>query len=496
MSALAEKLAIATALATTESSFPHIFDKSKAVDVPVFPVEILPEKLRTFAIAGAKALSVPVDMIALPLLGFAGGTIGNTVAFAIKRNWIERANPWLGLIAPPGSGKSPAQHYAQIPVAELQRLAVQTYREKMDKWIADVESIKSEKGNREPLPEKPTLDHYFTTDATIEGLVNVLSGNPGITVTHDELSGFVAAMNAYRKGADRQSYLSLWAGATLKVDRRGAGTTYVPFPCVAVIGGIQPDMIGDLGESAGRRDGFIERFLLAEPKVSPQRWTEDEVDQTTVDAAVAVFKTLRVKPTDPSALPEPRILFPTLEARRAFGIWVNQNNRIAADSSGLAAGFYAKYPGQLLRVALILHCLAHPGDVTREVGVDSIDAAIKVIEYFRQHLVGILPRFGSVGSTKTAGLEPRVIRVLDKRRGEWVAKTDIHRGLGNSVTAAELATALEALVADEVVESRVEATGARPREEYRTVRRNEDMNHSRPTAICTEPDDVMRGEAA
>ena len=78
MTVLARKIAIAAALANTESSFPHIFDGSEVVDVPDFPVEILPKKLRAFAIAGAKALSVPVDMIALPLLGFAGGTIGNT----------------------------------------------------------------------------------------------------------------------------------------------------------------------------------------------------------------------------------------------------------------------------------------------------------------------------------------------------------------------------------------------------------------------------------
>jgi len=498
MNALAEKLALAKAQDRTETSFPHKFEHAETVELPAFPVEVLPEKLRAFVVEGAAALNVAVDMIALPLLGFAGGTIGNTIALAIKANWIERANPWIGVIAPPGAGKSPAQQYAQKPVDFLQSKAIEAYQTALDKWMAEVETIKADKTNREPLPEEPTFEHYFTTDATIEGLVNVLSGNPGITVTHDELSGFVAAMNAYRKGADRQSYLSLWAGGTLKVDRRGAGTTYVPHPCVSVVGGIQPDLLKDLGESAGRRDGFIERFLLSEPTPVPQKWTEAEVGQATIDGAIAVFQSLRAKRSTTTGAPEPGIIFPTAEAKQAFARWFDDNQRIIEDSSGLATGFYAKYPGQLLRIALILHCLEHPGDLTRKVGVTTINGAIEVVEYFRQHLVVILPRFAAEASTRTAGVEPRVLRILDKRPGEWVNRTDLHKGLGNSVRAPELAAALERLEGDGKVENRTESTGARPREQTRSLRGNEDMKDARglravtaPTSLLAESEDFV-----
>ena len=465
-----------------ESSYAHMLGEGEAQDEaqterPVFPVDVFPLTVRKYVVDGAESINVPTDFIALPLLAAAGGTIGNTVAVALKRDWIERANPWIGLVAPPGSGKSPAMSYAFDPVRAIQHQAVETYQEKMKTWQATVDAAKGEKGNRDPLPDKPVLAHHFTTDVTLEGLVSVLDGNPGITVTHDELSGFVAAMNTYRQGADRQSYLSLWGGVPLKVDRKGSGTTWVPRPCVAVIGGIQPDILSDLGESGGRRDGFIERFLLSEPTPISQKWTTAEVDPMTRVQMIDLFGKLRVKHPARVTAPihgeaEQGVLFLTPEAKTAFGIWYDQNAAITAESQGITAGFYSKYPGQLARIALILHCLHHPGDATTSVGINSITGAISVIEYFRSHLVGILPRFGGKGSTKSAGLEPRVMRALnDKHQGAWVGRRELYRDLGGNVQAADLAELLDRLVAEGKAENRTVPTGGKPREETRSLSR-------------------------
>jgi len=448
---------------------------------------VFPDEVRRYVEEGAEAINVPVDMIALPLLAVAGGTIGNTVALAVKPSWIERANPWLAEVAPPGSGKSPAMDYALAPVRAIQHRAVEAYRVALDAWQEQVDAAKGEKGNHDPLPDKPVLDHYFTTDVTVEGLVNVLKDNPGVTVMRDELGGLVASFDAYRKGADRQSYLSLWAGSSLKVDRKGAGTTWVPRPCVAVIGGIQPDMLADLGEKDGKRDGFIERFLVAQPKPRPQRWTDADVDPQLRLAMITLFGKLRVKhraktEAELAADVEQGVLFMTAQAKEAFASWYDQNAAITEESQGIAAGFYAKYPGQLARIALILHCLHHPGDATTSVGVDSITGAINVIEYFRGHLVAILPRFGGKGSTATAGLDQRVMAVLDKHCGEWISRTDLHGALHNNTSAPELAELLERLTDEGKVENRrvQPSGGGRPREETRSRSANKLTNEETP----------------
>jgi len=453
------------------------------IERPDFPVDVFPEDVQAYVCDGAAALGVPVDMIALPLLAVAGGTIGNTVALAVKPSWIERANPWLAEVAPPGSGKSPAMDFALDPVRAIQHKAVEAYRVALEEWQEKVDAAKGEKGNHDPLPDKPVLDHHFTTDVTIEGLVDVLKDNPGVTVMRDELGGLVASFDQYRKGADRQSYLSLWAGSSLKVDRKGAGTTWVPRPCVAVIGGIQPDMLSDLGEKNGKRDGFIERFLIAEPTPKPQKWTDAEVDPRTRIQMIALFGMLRVRhraktEAELSADVEVGVLFLTPQAKAEFATWYDQNAAITAESQGIATGFYAKYPGQLARIALILHCLHHPGDATTKVDVDSITGAISVIEYFRSHLRGILPRFDGAGSTKSAGLEPRLMRLLNSHQDEWVGRSDIHRALGGNVPADDLTTLLDRLADEGKIENRkTQPPRGRPREETRSLARKKELKN-------------------
>ncbi len=99
----------------------------------------------------------------------------------------------------------------------------------------------------------------------------------------------------------------------------------------------------------------------------------------------------------------------------------------------------------------------------------TVSDAIHVVEYFRAHLVRVLPAFESIGSTKSAGLATRILRVLEKAGGEWVARRELRAGLGNSVPAEEIATVLGLLEGEGRVENRTVETGARPRQESRVL---------------------------
>src|SRR5207248_1284943 len=86
---------------------------------------------------------------------------------------------------------------------------------------------------------------------------------------------------------------SLWNGAPIKVDRKLRDPLYVEDPAVCVVGGIQPDLLRELADEAGRRDGFVERISWSNPHVPPAVWTEAEVSEGTEAALVDLFRNLR-----------------------------------------------------------------------------------------------------------------------------------------------------------------------------------------------------------
>lgn len=457
---------------------------------PTFPVDVFPEDVRLFLLEGAAALGVPVDMIALPLLGFAAGVIGNSRALLVKRGWVERPNLWLAVIGEPGSGKSPALRLAQEPVARLQRAAYETWKLELEAWAEEAAEARS---NKEEPPPKPALAHYFTTDATLEALAAMLDDSPGVAVVRDELVGWVRSHDAYRKGGDRQSFLSLWAGAALKVDRKTSGTLYVEHPCVPVVGGIQPDLMGELAEEANRRDGFVDRVDMVWPVALPQRWTEDAVDDARIVAVHDLFAKLRMVP--PGEGEEPNVAPLDDEARAVFARWFDENGEVTRRAKGLAAGYAAKYPGKLARIALVLAALKHPDSPRRAVDAGTVRDAIAVVEYLRGHLPTVLPAFTSADADATGagvGLDARVARVLANAEGAWVARRALHDGLGRNVPAADLDAVLEALEADGLAERRTVDTGARPREEARWARRTVERTNEQTNKW---DEDAEEGEA-
>jgi hypothetical protein len=279
----------------------------------------------------------------------------------LKAGFEQRPILNAAAVAPPGSAKSPAQSLARYPLDVLQTEAVKEFELKLADYDRDLADwSKREVGQRGLKPSRPLLAHFFTTDATLEALAPIARFSPGVALIKDELVSWVKSYDAYRggRGGDRQAYLSIWAGAPLKIDRAGKDPLYVPEPTVSVVGGIQPEMLPELNEEAGRRDGFIERILWSYPETPPAQWSEDVVSDEVKEDLVALFRQLRTKPK----LGDQGTTKLSLEARDYWVDWYNENQRRISQSSGLAAGIYSKFPNQAARLALILHCFWCPED--------------------------------------------------------------------------------------------------------------------------------------
>lgn len=376
--------------------------------VQPFPVEMLPRALRALVAEGAASLPAPPEFIAVPLVVAAGAVIGNALEHELKPGWREGANLFAGVIGEPGSKKSPAQALALQPIQRLQRRLVDEYRQAQVNYEAALLQWESlPKVGRGPKPEPPTFRHLFTTDATTEALAPMLLSAKGLVLIRDELAGWTKSMDQYRggKGADRQHFLSMWSRTMIKVDRKGAPPIFVPRPCLAVVGGIQPDVLPELVDGGQQEDGFLDRLLWSYPDPVPDRWSPDGVSDEVIREVEAVFERLHaLSPCiDDDGQPKPQVVRLSQGAAAVWESWYTDHAaEMAADAlPQWLRGPWAKMPAQLARLALIFHALqaatasrvSDSSDVIdlssptvpAELSPETLGAAIGLVGYFKSH---------------------------------------------------------------------------------------------------------------
>lgn len=441
-------------------------ENSENLKVPIaYPVDALPELVRAFITQGAQARGIPPDFIAVPFLAFAGAAIGNRVILTVKTGWSERPNIWSATVGRPGTGKSSGADYARQPLDRLQERHWERYQQEL---AASEDATSGGMGARvRSVAKAPRLVSLYSTDATLEAVASILERSHGLALYRDELAGWAASFDQYRRGGDRQSWLGLWSGGPLKVDRKSSGSVFIPSPTVAVAGSVQPDRLRDL-RGGDVDDGFADRLLFAWPQAAPIGWTDAEDDSESVAKVAAIFETLHNRwDGDPvqTRFSEP--------AGAMFKRFVNDNATATGQATGLVAGWSAKAPRHLARIAVILHCLTNADEPTHPVSEATLDSAIEILEYHRHHFAAVLPAMGTFGSGRAAGDAGRVLRRLRQApaRNQWLARSELMNK--TRLDAARLTDALDALEAAGEAERRMVETETRPREEWRATAHND-----------------------
>lgn len=459
-----------------------------------FPVDALPEVVARYVRETADAIVTPPEYIAVPLLVSIGAAIGGRLEIAPKRGWTEGPNLFAACIGKPGSKKSPSMKAALLPFGRLVKLLAREHQAAVERWKVAHAAWKKDKEAVGPEPEKPAYPHRWTVDATIEALVPMLEGAPGILLLMDELSAWVASMDQYKngKGADRDHYLSLWNRSSIKVDRRGRidDPIVVDHPTLSVVGGIQPDRLSLLANSAGD-DGFLARLLLPWPDPMPNGViNEDEASYEATDAVCELFELLDGLRYDPGDYDEEfayEVRFDA-EAKERWLEWFAEHGAETDAVADVLNGAWAKMPAQLLRMTLILHAIAtvrSEDDADRvrvagakrgaavvdpKVSVGTLDAAITLIEYFKAHARRVYRHLEAQRHPRQRARDmsskPRDIRrekVLRALREEGrMAQSKIQREvLQRNVTADEVNHLLADMEADGEIEREHETVGAR-----------------------------------
>jgi hypothetical protein len=353
-----------------------------------FPIEVLPKPMRDLVDEGAEAIGCPPDFIALPALVCLGAAIGATHRIQVKAGYHQYPSIRGAVVADAGDKKSPAYELACEPIKKRQYELATKYEKDLAAYRAQAD----------PQGPEPIMEQVWTSDTTLEALIDVLGANRrGIVFCGDEISGWALSMNQYKagQGADRKHWLSLHDCNSIIVNRRnrGKGPTHVACPFVAVTGTIQPDILSDLSDERGREDGFIHRMLFSYPERTPLEWKDATVAIATRVAYDDLFAKLWSLGYDKDVVGsppyEPHTLRFTDAGYQQWVKWVRDHYAQvnAPRFPDNLRGPWAKLEGYAARLALIIHlCRREIGETSNHhVDEVSMAAAGDLIDYFKSH---------------------------------------------------------------------------------------------------------------
>jgi hypothetical protein len=380
-----------------------------------FPMSVFPPDLQDYIKGMTESLDCPIDWVACSLLAMSAGLIGNAVVLRTGyRNWTEKPNLALILIARSGTGKS---HPLSKTLTELTEL------DKNEKRKYDYEKrrydLRTKEKDKENLPEKsialekPVRKRFLIHDITMEQVARALAENPrGLMWYSDEFAELFKGLNQYKgHGNDGERLIKLLDGRTFEVTRSDH-ELYVYRPSISLFGTIQNKVVATLLTQTTKDNGFAYRFLYCN---APYRYSvvkEDAAEEIIGNLNSLIYSLIQIPvsydddgddyfmnmaPEDRAIQQEtkPRTIRPivlnfTEEARQQSVYYHNNYFRelkIAFGYDDLIAGIISKVETYFVKFCLILHCIQHGKTVSEnlEIEVSTVNKAFRLAQYFLHH---------------------------------------------------------------------------------------------------------------
>jgi hypothetical protein len=431
-----------------------------------FPVEALPEPLRGFVAAGARAIGCDPSYLALPLLVALAAAIGNARRLELKRGWSAPPILWAAIVGESGTAKTPAFTLAMRPVRERQRQALERhaaetkrFEEDLARWEKDMAAWKRDKHTTDdppPKPEPPMAERFIVSDTTVEALAPILLANPrGLLLARDELAGWVGSFDRYagrgRAGADAANWLSMFNAEGIIVDRKTGmpRTIHVPRAAVCVVGGIQPAVLRRALGAEHRESGLAARLLLTSPPRRAKRWTEADIDPGAEAKLARLFDRLYELQTTIGDAGDTRPVLARLtpEAKAAWTAYYDAHAREQADLTGDLAAAWSKLEEYAARLALVLHfarwAAADPSLENADcLDAGSMTAGIRLVQWFKHEA----RRVYAMLDETSADRDRRRLAEWIERRGGSVTARDVQMGCRWLRVSGAAEAALEGLV--------------------------------------------------
>jgi hypothetical protein len=388
----------------------------------------------------ADVTSTAPDYAAMAYLASAASLIGGKrwVRPYETGDWKEPCILWCGALGDPSSRKSSPLDMMTKPLWRIKEDARADHDEAMRQWAADAERAKAERAKwQEEIrnaagssaetpampqlavePDKPQERCPIISDVTPEAAAMVLAGNPqGVLCYNDELQLWLDGFDRYAVGG-RPFWLSAHGGKPHSVTRKGAGSIFIRFNGISVLGSIQPDKLAPL--LAGGNDGLIPRILWAWPEKLPPRRPTRRADLDLLGLAYRRLDSL-LWGTDEQGHQAPVILALDEDAAALFHAWEVENATSDGDGGSLYETFVGKMSGAVLRLALVSELTAwafDDGPEPRSVSKKPIAAAIRWVEDYAKPMAARV--YGDAAVSKTDRNAALLARYIRKHKLETV----------------------------------------------------------------------------
>jgi hypothetical protein len=255
--------------------------------IPAYPADKLIGPLASLV----SSSTLPAALVGGAGLGALAGICGNADLMMPDGSRV-RPVLWLALMAPRGSGKTPAMDVAFRRLRELDALEYEQYRNELSDYTG--KSPKERDSSTIPRDQTRRID-----DATLEVVARFLDHGDGTGVVEvDELSGWLQSMGQYKRvSGDKGRWLSMWSATPWRYTRVGADKSglpgvdlYIQRPVLSVVGGVQPHLHNLLGDADS---GFRPRWLLHSAPLESVEWGDRVHPAAEWDSAIDKLYHLR-----------------------------------------------------------------------------------------------------------------------------------------------------------------------------------------------------------
>ena len=389
-----------------EPPAPETPDRPPVPEFVPFPTEALPKAAGDLVRAGANSLQVDPAMLGPLALAAMCAAIGNSRTIALHASWHEPAIVWITVVAPSGSGKSPALELVTRPAEKRDAEALRAHREALKQHAAEVAQHEKAmrarergagKGNltatQPTAPEAPVCERFITSDVTVEALAAMLAASPrGMLLACDELAAWLNfgrySANGGRAASEAARWLPMHRAQPLKVDRRTAPPLLVERAAVCIGGLIQPSVFAAALTGTDFDSGLVARLLLSMPPIPTRRWQPGGISPMVERAYCAMLEKLYAldMPEDEHGTPLPRALALDEQASHLWASFYNELNADMACQDERARAMMSKVEACCARLALVIHLgrVANGEDAAANViDGESLSRGIALAKWFR-----------------------------------------------------------------------------------------------------------------
>jgi hypothetical protein len=279
----------------------------------------------------------------------------------------------------------------------------------------------------EELVKETTPPRFFTDNVTAEGLAVLQVAHERFTIASAEGDWWSIFAGRYSDGALQSDPLTKgWSGERMTVDRKGAPSLIIPEARLSMVVANQRHVLQEIEKTPGARErGILARILKSAPPT--MRGYRNVTDPPSVPAEIRsgyqgrmewlLHKLVEHDPLEIALTPEAAAAFTRLRQRH------EAESRPAGRMHDLT-GWAEKWPGQVARIALLLHLAsADPNDLEstlgRGISLAALESAITIGDYFTEQEIALTVEMSEPEALKGA----RVL--LDWIRAEGAARVEV-----------------------------------------------------------------------